>query len=122
MVPVIRLQILRLEQHSRDVNIKTESNSLQEVGEMSCLVVLSYVHLNSYVTDNVFVRFFTTIASLALYTIFSFNQTLDFLELYWGVHKMNRNIQNQAWKIVRDQEVQDMSKILPQAADIIPLF
>lgn len=35
---------------------------------------------------------------------------------------MNRNIQNQAWKIVRDQEIQDMSKILPQAADIIPLF
>ena len=29
------------------MNIKTESNFLQEVGEMSCLIVLCYIHLKS---------------------------------------------------------------------------
>ena len=44
------------------------------------------------------------------------------MELYWVAHKMIINVQNQAWEIVSDQEIQDMAKILPRVADIIPVW
>lgn len=101
---VIQLQIKRPEQ-PRNLSITTEGIWFPARSWEDKLPDSSELYSSKLLHDRkiiLCVRVFTTIVEFVLW--------LDLLEFYWVVHKMISNVQNQAWKIVSDQEYRTQPK------------